>query len=175
VVLGALIVLGAVVALARRGNAGPVLFCAAVFVIYYGFLKFSPLLNELNVNGNAQRLHYAVYVTIPAVIALMHLRAPRRASARARPDRGAGRHGWRRGALMGVGCVALAGCLLITNNSYWTGSGRRRPLPAPTSTASGPAPASGQTPGSPCSPSTVSMPWPPRGASRWRGTRTCCR
>ena len=113
--LGALVALGVVVARMRRGNAGPVLFAAAVFLVYYGFLKLSPLINVHNYDYNAQRLHYAVYVSIPAIIGFAHLRLPRRAGA------ALGR--WARRPRLGrvvqvAGCLALTGFLLATNNLY---------------------------------------------------------
>jgi hypothetical protein len=115
IVLGALVAVGAVVARMRRGNAGPVLFAAAVFLVYYGFLKLSPLIDEHSYDYNAQRLHYAVYVTIPATIAFAHLRLPRRAGAtlgRWAPRPRLGR------LLQVVGCLAVTAFLLVTNNGY---------------------------------------------------------
>ena len=40
VALGAVLVLGLVIARAAGGNAGPVLFVAAVFILYYGFRRY---------------------------------------------------------------------------------------------------------------------------------------
>lgn len=117
IVLAALVLAGLAVAWARKGNAGPLLFTAAVFVVYYGFLKFSPLLTEHSITSNAQRLHYSVYVTVPAVIALAHLRAPELRRVRTLASRIAPSPGLRR-ALQVTGCLALAGYLLVTNNSY---------------------------------------------------------
>lgn len=77
-VLAGVLVAGAVLAKARRGNAGPLLFAAAAFLLYYGFLKLSPLLADTpaSVRANAERLHYAVYVIPPLVVALVSLRWP---------------------------------------------------------------------------------------------------
>ena len=118
VVLGVVALVGLVLALARRGNAGPVLFCAAVFLMYYGFLKLSPLLTQGTLEINAERLNYAVYVTVPAVIALAHLRAPRRARADAPVSEPApGTRGSGEPLQVSL-CLPLAGYLLVTNNSY---------------------------------------------------------
>ena len=110
VALGAVLVLGLVVARAARGNAGPVLFVAAVFLLYYGFLKVSPLLNESTIDANAQRLTNAVYVTVPAVIALAHVRlpVPSRWESRSR----------RRPWAAAVAVLLLAGYLGATNIVY---------------------------------------------------------
>ena len=121
VVLGVVALVGLVLALARRGNAGPVLFCAAVFLMYYGFLKLSPLLTQGTLEINAERLNYAVYVTVPAVIALAHLRAPRRARADAPRERAGTRHPRLRRALQVGLCLSLAGYL----------AGHQQQLPEP--------------------------------------------
>ncbi|MGY1807357.1 hypothetical protein ACI8AF_08295 [Blastococcus sp. SYSU D00669] len=108
------VAVGAVVARVRRGNAGPVLFCAAVFLLYYGFLKASPILTADSVVENAERLHNAVYVTVPAVIALVHLRGPRLARARAGgPVGGRARRAW-----TALGAVLLAAYLVVTDDAY---------------------------------------------------------
>jgi hypothetical protein len=108
-VLVALVVVGVVLSRLRRGNAGPVLFATAAFVLYYGFLKFGFLLNASSIVENAERLHYAVYVTVPTVIALAHLRLPAR-----RPQLPAT---WSR-RLTAVTAVALAAYLAVAGNAY---------------------------------------------------------
>lgn len=74
VILVAVLALGVALARVRRGNSGPLLFAAATICLYYGFLKFSPLLIEESYLFDASRLTNAVYVTIPVVLALAHLR-----------------------------------------------------------------------------------------------------
>jgi hypothetical protein len=112
VVLTAAVAVGIVFARMRRGNAGPVLFCASVFVIYYGFLKFSAILTPETVELNAERLHNAVYVIVPAIIALAHLRLPRPAM-RPRSEM------WHsRGAALGV-AILVVYCV-VTNSAYLT-------------------------------------------------------
>ena len=118
----AAVVVGIFVALVRRRNAGPVLFAAAVFVLYYGFLKLSPLLIDTpaSVVRNAERLHYAVYVTVPLVIALVSLEPPTRLGARGR---------WP-GRLAVLGALALAAYLAVAGNAYlarhWAGTTEAR-------------------------------------------------
>ncbi|TFV87778.1 hypothetical protein [Blastococcus sp. CT_GayMR16] len=111
VILGGVLAVGLLLAVLRRGNAGPLLFATAAFLLYYGFLKLSPLLIDTpaSIAGNAERLHYVVYVTVPLVIALVHLRVP---SIRRRP---AGP--WPRwlGAVLVVG---LAVHLAVAGNAY---------------------------------------------------------
>jgi hypothetical protein len=120
-VLGGLLVVGVVLSRLRPGNAGPVLFAAASFCMYYGFLKFSPLLNEDTITANAERLSNAVYVAVPAVIALAHLGLPRRWAATV------GRRSWR---LTATVAVALAAYLTVTNVLYldrqWSDTTRAR-------------------------------------------------
>jgi hypothetical protein len=118
-VLAGLVGLAVVVAYVGEHNTGPLLFTAAVFLLYYGFLRFSPLLHEDNITYNAGRLHYAVYATVPAAVALAHigLRWPWRRGVRETPPRPA--RGLRlRSALRLAGCLALAGYLLVSNNAY---------------------------------------------------------
>ncbi|WP_369140015.1 hypothetical protein [Modestobacter versicolor] len=119
VVVAAVLIVGVVVALSRRGNAGPLLFAAATFAMYYGFLKFSPILNADTVTANAERLTNSVYVTVPAVIALVHLRAPVRLVDRVLGRVPPGLHAARvvRG-LQVAGCLALALLMALTANAY---------------------------------------------------------
>ncbi len=108
-VLAATVTVGVVLARMRRGNAGPLLFAAGAFVLYYGFLKFSPLLTTASIPENAERLHYAVYVTPAAAIALVHLRLPFGGTA--------GRRRLTR-VLTVAGAAALAGWLAFANHAY---------------------------------------------------------
>jgi hypothetical protein len=110
VVLAVILGVGVLLALVRRGNAGPLLFAAATFLLYYGFLKLSPLLNEDTITVNAQRLHNAVYVAVPAIIGLVHLRLP---GARLLPRRAAARR-----ALQVTACLGLIGYLVASNVAY---------------------------------------------------------
>lgn len=114
VVLAGLVLVGVGLATMRRFNAGPVLFAAATFVLYYGFLKFSPLLNEDTVTVNAERLNYAIYVLVPSIIAGAHLRLP---AAADRLRRVVGSRRVRHG-LQVAGCLGLAAYLLISNVTY---------------------------------------------------------
>ena len=116
-VLAATIGAGAVLAWLRRGNAGLVLFAAAAFLLYYGFLKVSPILVDTpaSIARNAERLHYAVYVLVFAVIALAGLRGPRRSTASPVRRRVPGRA---RRPLAVLGIVVLAGYLLVAANAY---------------------------------------------------------
>jgi hypothetical protein len=111
-------IVGTGLVLVRLGphNGGPVLFAAAVFGLYYGFLKFSPLLTEQSITATAERLNNAVYVTVPAVIGLAHVRFSRLPVARPHllGQRSAG---LRRGFQV-AGCLALAGYLLVSNVAY---------------------------------------------------------
>jgi hypothetical protein len=114
-VLAGILVVAALVAVARKYNAGPVLFCAAVFLLYYGFLKFSPILVAGHVDDNARRLQYAIYVTVPAIIGLAHIRLPRLPWTRA--DAPAWIRRVRRGLQVAC-CLGLAGYLLVSNVAY---------------------------------------------------------
>lgn len=75
-VIVAIVLAGAALARARRGNGSPLAFAAGAVLLYYGFLKFSPILTEPNYLFNAARLNNVVYVTVPVVLALAHLRLP---------------------------------------------------------------------------------------------------
>jgi hypothetical protein len=117
VILVGIVVVGVILARLRRGNAGPVLFAAAAFLLYYGFLKFSPILvnSPVSIELNARRLHNAVYVTVPLVIALVCLRGPGSprnegavGRAHARPVR----------ALAVLGTGVLAAYLAFSGNAY---------------------------------------------------------
>jgi hypothetical protein len=110
IVLTAAVAVGILLARMRRGNAGPVLFCAVVFLLYYSFLKFSVILTPDTVKENAERLHNAVYVTVPAIIALAHLRLPPPAT---RPRTEMWHSRW---AALGV--AALVVYCVVTNSAY---------------------------------------------------------
>lgn len=110
VVLAAVLVVGVVLARLAPGNAGPLLFAATTVLLYYGFLRFSTLLSEDSITRNAERLHNAVYVTVPATIALVHLRLRRRvATPWAHPPRV---------AVRAAGCLALAAYLVASDVAY---------------------------------------------------------
>ncbi|WP_324273115.1 hypothetical protein [Blastococcus brunescens] len=124
VALGAVLVVGTALARLVPGNAGPLLFAAATVLLYYGFLKFSTLLSEESITRNVERLQYAVYVTVPATIALVHLRVPGRwTGARQVPHRAAV-------ALRTAGCLVLAAYLVASNAAYldrrWDDTARAR-------------------------------------------------
>jgi hypothetical protein len=134
-ILAGILVAGVALARARSHNAGPLLFSAAVFLLYYSFLKFSPLLSTGTIAGNAERLHNAVYVTIPTVIALAHLRLPKIGRRRGRhhgpPAHRPGPPSARRHGLLVTGCcLALAGYLAASNEAYlarqWPGAREAR-------------------------------------------------
>jgi hypothetical protein len=114
-VLVGTVVVGLLIAWAGRHNSGPLLLAAAVFLMYYAFLKFSPLLNEETIPNNALRLHNAVYATVPAIIGLAHLRFDRARSALWRARRPAGRPA---SVLRWAGCLALAAYLVVSNVAY---------------------------------------------------------
>lgn len=114
--LAVIVAAGCLLAALCRDNRGPVLFAAAVFVLYYGFLKLSPLLNERTLDLNAERLNYAVYVTVPAVIGLVQVRLP--APVRRLTHRLLGNRRWLRGGLRVLACGGLAAYLVITNVHY---------------------------------------------------------
>lgn len=105
-ILAAIVVLGLALARLSRGNAGPLLFAAVAICLYYGFLKFSPLLTEADFLFTASRLSNASYVTIPVVIALAHFRLGRVP-------------GWLRGVrrqrILARGLVAVFGAYLATS------------------------------------------------------------
>ena len=69
-----MVAVAGLVVLQRRSNGGPVVFALATFSLYYGFLAFSPLLNADSIEYTALRMHNAVYVVVPNLIALAHLR-----------------------------------------------------------------------------------------------------
>ena len=111
-VLGGILVVGVLLAWSRKCNSGPLLFAACSFLLYYGFLKFSPMLAADQVVENARRLQNAVYATVPAIIGLAHVRLPR---LRRRPVRVPAPA---RVTLQVAGCLALAGYLLVTDIGY---------------------------------------------------------
>jgi hypothetical protein len=117
--LATIIGVGLLLASAGRYNAGPLLFTAAVFALYYGFLKFSPMLSEASIRDNAERLQNAVYATVPATIALAHLRLTRTPFRRQHGDAPDPAPLPRMGrGLRAAGCVALASFLLVSNGAY---------------------------------------------------------
>ena len=116
-VLVAVLLVGVLLGRARPGNGGPLLFAAATFALYFGFLKFSPLLNDDTIAVNAQRLQNALYVTVPATVALVHLRLPRLRAATRRPA-GPVRSPRVRRAVEAAACLTLAAYLLVSNDAY---------------------------------------------------------
>ena len=62
----------------RRTNADALLFLLATFVLYYGFLAFSPILRDDFVGATALRLHNGAYLLVPTVAAVTRLRLRRR-------------------------------------------------------------------------------------------------
>jgi hypothetical protein len=122
---------GVVVASARKYNAGPLLFAGGAFLLYFGFLKFSPMLRADLIPANAQRLQNAVYATVPAIIGLAHVRLPaipRRGRDSTGPHPGGSRSARR--ALQVIGCMTLASYLVATNVAYldrrWDGTTEAR-------------------------------------------------
>lgn len=115
-VLAGLLAAGLLLARLRKYNAGPLLFVAAVFLLYYGFLKFSPMLTTDLIKENALRLHNAVYATVPAIIGLAHVRLPR-LRVRRRPPAEQPSAATHR-VLQVSGCLALAAYLLLSCIGY---------------------------------------------------------
>jgi hypothetical protein len=116
-VLGGILAVGVLLAWSRKYNSGPLLFAACSFLLYYGFLKFSPLLTADLIGENARRLQYAVYATVPAIIGLAHVRLPRVRRRPAQDDRPISAR-WPFMAFHAAGCLALAGYLLVTDIGY---------------------------------------------------------
>jgi hypothetical protein len=130
VVLGAAIVVGLVLARLRRGNGDLLLFLAATFVLYYGFLKFSPILTEDTVTANAERLNYAFYVAVPGIIALVQLRLPRPRTSSQGAAAGRRPASTTRRSLRVAACLGVAAYLLMANSAYldrqWAASTQAR-------------------------------------------------
>lgn len=57
-----------------RRNADALCFLAASFLLYYGFLAFSPILTADSVDGTALRLHNGTYLLMPTIVAAARLR-----------------------------------------------------------------------------------------------------
>jgi hypothetical protein len=94
----------------RRANAGPLAFAALSFLLYYGFLVFSPILLDSNVEWTALRLHNLVYVVVPVLLGLAHLRLGPADS----PEPGPSRRRWSVVAAAGVVAgVAVAGAVHV--------------------------------------------------------------
>jgi hypothetical protein len=77
-----LVLLAAVLIWIRRRNLDVLAFFAASFLLYYGFLAFSPLLNEDSIAGTALRLHNGAYLLVPTVVAATSLTFRRAGTAR---------------------------------------------------------------------------------------------
>ena len=58
----------------NRRNADALGFLAASFLLYYGFLAFSPILTADSVDGTALRLHNGTYLLMPTIVAVALLR-----------------------------------------------------------------------------------------------------
>jgi len=124
-IIAGVVVIGYLFIRVDRQNIGPLLFAASAFVLYYGFLKFSPLLASYTIVANASRLHNAVYVTVPVVIAVACLRwtRPQATSPRAssRPPRLSRPPHRVQTGLAPALLAAAAVLLLLTNVGYLEG------------------------------------------------------
>jgi hypothetical protein len=77
-ILVVLLLIAALLIGIRRRNADPLAFLAASFLLYYGFLVFSPILTEDVIAGTALRLHNGAYLLVPTVLAVSALTLRRR-------------------------------------------------------------------------------------------------
>jgi hypothetical protein len=62
----------------RRRNADGLLLIAASFLLYFGFLAFSPILLAEYVDATALRLHNGSYLLVPTLVAVSTMRLRRR-------------------------------------------------------------------------------------------------
>jgi hypothetical protein len=125
-VIGLVLVLCAVWLVRRnRQNAGPLLVVLGTACMYYGFLRFSPILIPQNVEQTALRLNNAIYLVVPTLVALAHLRLSpdRRGGVPATPPSVVARERrWTRLAgrtpVRVVAVVLTAAFLVVTVGSY---------------------------------------------------------
>ncbi|MGY1640350.1 hypothetical protein ACI782_04365 [Geodermatophilus sp. SYSU D00703] len=73
VVAGLLAAAAVLLVARRRTNASPLLYLVLAFLLYYGFLVFSPILFDANAEWTALRLHNVAYVVVPTLLAMAHL------------------------------------------------------------------------------------------------------
>lgn len=76
-ILAVALAVAAVLVWVRRSNADALAFFLAAFVLYYGFLAFSPILRAGMVDPTALRLHNGAYLLMPTVVAASRLRLRR--------------------------------------------------------------------------------------------------
>ena len=77
-ILALLFAIAGVLIAIRRRNADPLAFFAASFLLYFGFLVFSPLLTEEVIGPTALRLHNGAYLLVPTVLTVGLLTGRRR-------------------------------------------------------------------------------------------------
>ena len=104
----------------NRRNAGPVLLFVATFAMYWGFLVFSPMVNDGVIQANAERVQNAAYVTVPALIAIFSLDGPSKLAAALR-----GRASRRATVAVQAGVICLLViAMVLAGNGYtadnWT-------------------------------------------------------
>jgi hypothetical protein len=117
-----MVVVAGLLVLRRRSNAGPVVFAVLAFSLYYGFLAFSPLLKDYSIEYTALRMHNAVYVVVPTLIGLAHLRLFAPADGRSvqtggRPPQG---RAWIRRAGPAATVAATVIVLTVTGSVFTT-------------------------------------------------------
>ncbi|WP_369140016.1 hypothetical protein [Modestobacter versicolor] len=93
VILAGIVLVAAALVVLRRRNADPLAFVALCFVMYFGFLSFSPILTDELAAATALRLHNGAYLLVPTVLAVTSLTGRR--ARRPAPD-AAGADGSRR-------------------------------------------------------------------------------
>lgn len=137
IVAGFLLVAAALVWICRRNGNG-LAFIVAAFVLYYGFLAFSPILTDDLVAATALRLHNGSYLLMPTLLGVCTLRFRRRAAEPVAPSPGWGRRSWTTlgaAAAVAVFLVLMGGRFTATTwqderaaHEYLSAVGRSEPV-----------------------------------------------
>lgn len=77
-ILAGIVLLALLLVWVRRRNADGLLLIAASFLLYFGFLAFSPILQADYVDATALRLHNGTYLLVPTLVAVSTMRLRRR-------------------------------------------------------------------------------------------------
>ena len=109
ILAGLLVVAGVLIAIRRR-NADPLAFLAAAFLLYFGFLVFSPILTEEVIDATALRLHNGAYLLVPTVLAVGFLRGRRTTP----PEGAPARRVWP----IALAAAGLAAVLVVVGGQY---------------------------------------------------------
>jgi hypothetical protein len=114
-IVAGFLVVAVVLVWACRRNANGLAFIAAAFLLYYGFLAFSPILTDDLIAATALRLHNGSYLLMPTLVGVCTLRLRRRAAEPVGPRPGKVRRAW-----IAVGAAAVVAVFLVGMGGRFT-------------------------------------------------------